>query len=112
MRFQKCARIATYYCEECRQLEDLERIFVDFYPSNICRKSTRQQVINMLIEIAEALCFLWEYSVVHRDLKPDNILLSSSQGIKLIDFGSAYFSSEYKNSIPSKISSECTLAPT
>eukprot|EP01084_Bolivina_argentea_P142689 250645_1 len=44
-----------------------------------------------IAEIAQAIHFLHEHKYVHRDIKPDNILLHRSGHIKLCDFGSAGF---------------------
>lgn len=44
----------------------------------------------IIFQIARALSFLHSYSICHRDLKPQNILLNDETGeVKLCDFGSA-----------------------
>lgn len=40
-----------------------------------------------LRQIAEAVRHCHKFGVVHRDLKPDNIIFSEDMSIKLIDFG-------------------------
>ncbi|AWM38070.1 Serine/threonine-protein kinase PrkC [Gemmata obscuriglobus] len=46
-------------------------------------------VVRIGIDIAQALAFLHERQYIHRDVKPDNILLHPSGGAKLADLGLA-----------------------
>ena len=45
------------------------------------------QAVSFLSELCQAFVGLHQLGVAHRDVKPDNILLARSGGIKLIDFG-------------------------
>lgn len=49
-------------------------------------KSPVQQV-ELLIQVLEALRYLHRRDVIHRDLKPDNIMVLSGGQVKLVDFG-------------------------
>ena len=51
--------------------------------------SRTQAVLGVVAEIADALSYLHERGVVHRDLKSANILVLSGGGSKLLDFGTA-----------------------
>jgi len=49
------------------------------------------QLISLLRELIQGLKILWDKNVVHRDLKPDNILITSNFKPKIIDLGIARF---------------------
>lgn len=56
-----------------------------------------KRALEMIIEIAYALCHLHMHGVIHRDLKPDNILVNESNTTKMIDFGIAQLLTESEN---------------
>jgi serine/threonine-protein kinase len=45
--------------------------------------------LRIVLEVAEVLAYLAEEGVIHRDVKPGNIMLSSAGQVKLIDLGFA-----------------------
>eukprot|EP00331_Platyophrya_macrostoma_P004586 CAMPEP_0176430336 /NCGR_PEP_ID=MMETSP0127-20121128/14191_1 /TAXON_ID=938130 /ORGANISM="Platyophrya macrostoma, Strain WH" /LENGTH=634 /DNA_ID=CAMNT_0017812203 /DNA_START=8 /DNA_END=1912 /DNA_ORIENTATION=- len=49
------------------------------------------KVINMARSILDALAYLASKGIMHRDLKPDNILLDKQDRIKIADFGLATY---------------------
>jgi len=50
---------------------------------------TAQQACDVAVDVASALGFAHENSVVHRDIKPGNILIGSTGQVKVADFGIA-----------------------
>jgi serine/threonine protein kinase len=65
---------------ECGTLRDL-----------IERRSrlSSERVIQIGVEMCQAIGVAWEQDVVHRDIKPSNILLTDEDHVKLTDFGVA-----------------------
>lgn len=48
-----------------------------------------EQILVLLLEVADEMRYAHEQQVIHRDLKPDNILLSTENSAKVSDFGIA-----------------------
>jgi eukaryotic-like serine/threonine-protein kinase len=52
-------------------------------------KIPQERAVRIALRICGVLGYIHEQGVVHRDLKPDNILMDANDNIKLIDFGIA-----------------------
>ncbi|RPJ56659.1 MAG: serine/threonine protein kinase, partial [Acidobacteria bacterium] len=51
------------------------------------------QKLDIMVQICRALAFAHQNGVVHRDVKPGNILIRSDQVVKILDFGVAHLAS-------------------
>jgi len=61
--------------------------------SSMLRSGGERLASNLLHQITSALAFLPEMKIVHRDVKPANLVFSDGMTLKLTDFGSACFAS-------------------
>jgi len=52
-------------------------------------KIPQQRATRIALRICSVLDYIHNHGVVHRDLKPDNILMDANDNIKLLDFGIA-----------------------
>lgn len=46
-----------------------------------------EEVVHIILQVAEALNYLHKKSIIHRDLKPSNIMITKDRNVKLTDFG-------------------------
>lgn len=70
----------------------------------IRRDLTKEELMQIAHDISEAIATLWEASLVHRDIKPKNIMFDQTTGqYKLVDLGIGYISeTPYRDNSKSK----------
>lgn len=66
-------------------LEDRSALFL----KNFCSSITADKVWQIIRQIVDALEYLDDIGIVHRDIKPGNILLDFDFNVKICDFGHA-----------------------
>ncbi len=52
---------------------------------------SHQNTVDIIIQVLKALAYAHQNNVIHRDIKPDNILLDEEGNVKILDFGIAQF---------------------
>lgn len=98
-------RLLAYFEE--KQEFYLVQEFIDGHPLSkellAGKKWTESQIIEMLLEVLEILEFVHSQGVIHRDIKPDNIIRrASDQKLVLIDFGAIKQLRSQKTSKPGR----------
>ena len=51
---------------------------------------TEERCLRIFLQVCRAVKVLHDKGLVHRDIKPDNILLTNDGSYKLCDFGNSY----------------------
>ncbi len=64
------------------------------------RVLTSSQIIDVMYQCAKGLDYVHRQGVIHRDLKPGNIMLSRDGEVKIMDFSIAHFDIGGDNEIP------------
>ncbi len=78
------------------QHENSHYIVMEYFPGKDLRwmtvekgSFTPEETVEITIQIAEALSFAHEHGIIHRDIKPGNIMINERKIIKVGDFGIA-----------------------
>jgi len=80
---------------EAGEIEEQQHLVTEFIDGGTIRewaqhnKADSRQVLDLLIGVADGLACAHEAGMLHRDIKPDNILVTKSGYAKLADFGLA-----------------------
>jgi len=101
---QKCVQLVEELAPMCELLE-YNIHCPDPFPEPMC--------LYIMKQVCEAIAFMHDSKICHRDLKPQNILLDRSFRIKLADFGFAksFVKKEQKISMKSHLGTPGYMAP-
>lgn len=76
------------------------------------RTQMPENVIGYILKkIIEALVFLHDIHIIHRDIKSDNVMITDTGEVKLGDFGYAAQLTQEKENRKSKVGTVCWMAP-
>lgn len=79
------------HCYLVQELAEGENIFDILHKRR--RRLSLAQSVHISQQICDAMVYLHGQKLVHRDLKPQNVLLDSKDNVKICDFGLARFKS-------------------
>lgn len=77
------------YMKLPRMKTSLKAILAEYKDSN--KKIPEEKIAQYFYDIIQGLQYLHEKGIAHRDIKPDNILISAEDEIKISDFGLGNF---------------------
>lgn len=96
------AHQTSYYVTEYIEGKSLADVAADYANKNFLL--SQDMLLGVIIRVLDALHHLHERDLLHRDIKPDNILINMQGFPILIDFGAAR--EEYGDSDPSVVESQ------
>lgn len=70
--------------------------------NHFASRKSQTEIIEIMIEVCEAVAYAHQRLIIHRDLKPGNILVSESGEVKLLDFGIAKLITEEEEGFTSQ----------
>lgn len=77
-----------YLVMEYLEGESLEKVIQERRPYTVAEKLT------IIIQVCEGLAYAHQREIIHRDIKPGNIVVLNDGGVKIVDFGIAQFGNE------------------
>lgn len=85
-----------YFVSEYIDGINLEKYVINFRKNNPNSHIDQNFVLDIFKQILIGLTFLHDKEILHRDIKPDNIILDRNNNIKIADFGlSAFYKKGY-----------------
>ena len=91
-------------------------MILEYFPMNLetfieNKTFSKQQIVCMIYQIVEAMKYVHFRKVIHRDLKPTNILVDSDGTIKICDFGISKLMSIEEQTLTRGIGTQKFMAP-
>lgn len=103
--------VDSYCVKECpKKNDEAWYIMPKAQPKKINCKEKIENILSDMLQLAETINFIHQHEIVHRDIKPDNILIYKNR-ICLCDFGLVYVESESLTQIGEKIGPLKILPP-
>ena len=78
---------------DCSELEDKWYILMDYIDGGSLRQAIpdptllAEDRIRIISEIAEAMTYAHSQGIIHRDINPNNVLLTKDREVRIVDFG-------------------------
>lgn len=79
-----------YYSMEYVEGTELGRCF-ELSDSQESSRQVSRQALEIFIQLADAIHYLHQNNIIHRDLKTENVLVDNRHQVRLLDFGLACF---------------------
>lgn len=70
-------------------MEYIEGVHLKQYAKQFGGKYTPEQLLPLMRNVIASLGVIHRANIIHRDISPDNIMISQDQNVKVIDFGAA-----------------------
>ena len=91
-------------------------ILLEYCPSNLQKAIedkvlSKEEVVEIIYQIAEVMKYIHSKKIIHRDLKPTNILIGSDGRVKICDFGISKIMTIEEQTMTRGVGSQKFMAP-